>query len=172
MVFQLPRVLTDPTAVPPGFHRGVRAMEWAVLGRVWEVTGRDPLGIILSGRLIRRWIPLRRHYSLKRYKKTFRRDLPDGLPHARPLGEGRRIRLKIGIPNSKTLLKLIWKIVLAFLAFLHFSILALWHFWTWTLSNICSRIVLFTEPRDYYYYGDYGQSRRNYNYTCKSDYKL
>ena len=44
-------------------------------------------------------------------------------------------------------------------------------FLIWTLSNICSRIVLFTEPRDYDY-DDYYQSRRNYNYNCKSNYKL
>ena len=44
-LFWFPRVFTDPTGVPPGFHRGVRAMDWPRPGRVWEVSGRGPLSV-------------------------------------------------------------------------------------------------------------------------------
>ena len=33
------------TGVPPGFHPGVRAMDWPLLGRVWEVSGRGPFSV-------------------------------------------------------------------------------------------------------------------------------
>ena len=69
-LFWFPRVFTDPTRVPPGFHRGstrvppgfhrgstrvppgfhrgVRAMDWPLPGRVWEVSGRGPLSVTES----------------------------------------------------------------------------------------------------------------------------
>ena len=34
--------------IPPGFHWGVRAMDWPLPGRVWEVSGRGPLSVTES----------------------------------------------------------------------------------------------------------------------------
>ena len=36
------------TGVPPGFHPAVRAMDWPLPGRVWEIFGRGPLSVTES----------------------------------------------------------------------------------------------------------------------------
>ena len=65
-LFWFPRVFTDPTRVPPGFHRGVRAMDWPLPGRVWEVSGRGPLSVTES--------------FYRKRRKGRHKDVPRGTP--------------------------------------------------------------------------------------------
>ena len=52
--------------IPPGFHPGVRAMDWPLPGRVWEVSGRGPL-------------PVKGSFYRKR-RKSKHKDVPRGTP--------------------------------------------------------------------------------------------